>query len=54
MNKHLPLARANELRVAQPPGKYRRLFLPGALLMTMGAQLLASFMFIDLRFATFF
>jgi hypothetical protein len=29
------------------------LLLPGALLMAMRAQLLASFMFIDLRFASF-
>jgi hypothetical protein len=29
------------------------LFLPGALLVTIGAQLFASFMLVDLRFATF-
>jgi hypothetical protein len=37
----------------QPP-EPRRLLLPGAFLMTMGAQLLAPFMFIDFGFPTFF
>jgi hypothetical protein len=32
----------------------RRLLLPGALLVTIQAQLLAAFMFVDFRFATFF
>jgi hypothetical protein len=32
----------------------RELLLPGALLMTMGAQLLAPFMFVDLCFSPFF
>jgi hypothetical protein len=31
----------------------RRLFLPGPFLMTVGAQLFATFVFIDLRFTTF-
>jgi hypothetical protein len=33
---------------------YSALLLPGALLMAMRAELLAPFMFINLRFATFF
>jgi len=31
-----------------------RLLLPGAFLVTMGAKLLAPFVFVDFRFATFF
>jgi len=40
----------------QPTGQYqnRELLLPGALLMAMGAQLLAPFMFVDFCFSPFF
>jgi hypothetical protein len=39
----------------QPTGNSEReLLLPGALLVTMGAQLLAPFVFIDLCFSPFF
>jgi hypothetical protein len=31
----------------------RRLLLPGALLVAVGAELFAPFMFVDLRFASF-
>jgi hypothetical protein len=32
----------------------QRLFLPGALLVTIGAKLLAALMFVNFRFTTFF
>jgi hypothetical protein len=43
------------LVLKQPTGNSNReLFLPGALLMTMGAQLLAPFVFVNLCFSPFF
>jgi hypothetical protein len=42
--------------VIQPPQPEAavRLLLPGALLVAVGAELFAPFVFIDFRFATFF
>jgi hypothetical protein len=53
--KHgFPPARTNRAEATNGRFRQRELLLPGALLVTMGAQLLAPFVFVDFCFSPFF